>query len=91
MCQRVPSFTRKSSKQALEETCRQALELRKVNYAFIENTIPVAAEEPGTSGYNTVVNEERNKSAFVMDAESMDINRLLSRSQNLAQRKGMLY
>ena len=31
---------------------------------------------------------ERNKGAFVMDAESMDINRLLSRSQNLAQRKG---
>ena len=33
-------------------------------------------------------NEERNKGAFVMDAESMDIDRLLSRSQSLAQSKG---
>ena len=88
MCQGVLSFTRKYSKQALEETCRQALELGKAHYTFIKNTIPVVAEDLGTSGYNTVANEERNKGAFVMDAESMDINRLLSRSQNLAQRKG---
>ena len=88
MCQGVLSFTRKYSKQALEETCHQALELGKAHYTFIKNTIPVVAEDLGTSGYNTVANEERNKGAFVMDAESMDINRLLSRSQNLAQRKG---
>lgn len=88
MCQGVLSFTRKYSKQALEETCRQAMELGKVNYTFIKNTIPVIAEELGTSGYNTSMNEERNKGAFVMDAESMDISRLLSRSQNLAQNKG---
>ena len=88
MCQGVLSFTRKYSKQALEETCRQALELGKVNYTFIKNTIPVIAEELGTSGYNTSMNEERNKGAFVMDAESMEISRLLSRSQNLAQNKG---
>ena len=88
MCQGVLSFTRKYSKQALEETCRQALELGKVNYTFIKNTLPVVAEDLGTSGYNTAANEERNKGAFVMDAESMDINRLLSRSQSLAQSKG---
>lgn len=90
MCQGVLSFTRKYSKQALEETCRQALESGKVNYTFIKNTIPVVAEDLGTSGYNTAANEEHNKGAFVMDAESMDINRLLSRSQSLAQsqRKG---
>ena len=88
MCQGVLSFTRKYSKQALEETCRQTLELGKVNYTFIKNTIPVVAEDLGTSGYNTAANEERNKGAFVMDAESMDINRLLSRSQSLAQSKG---
>ena len=52
------------------------------------STLPVVAEVLGTSGYNTAANEERNKGAFVMDAESMDINRLLSRSQDLAQRKG---
>ena len=82
------SFTRKYSKQALEETCAQALELGKVNYTFIKNTIPVVAEDLGASGYNTNVNEERNKGAFVMDAEAMDIDRLLSRSQSLAQSKG---
>ena len=61
MCQGVLSFTRKYSKQALEETCRQALELGKVNYTFIKNTIPVVAEDLGISGYNSVANEERNK------------------------------
>lgn len=88
MCQGVLSFTRKYSKQALEETCVQALELGKVNYTFIKNTIPVVAEDLGVSGYNTRANDERNKGAFVMDAESMDIDRLLSRSQSLAQSKG---
>ena len=62
--------------------------LGKVNYTFIKNTIPVVAEDLGVSGYNTRANEERNKGAFVMDAESMDIDRLLSRSQSLAQSKG---
>ena len=76
------------SKQALEETCRQALELGKVNYTFIKNTIPVVAEDLGVSGYNTSMNEERNKGAFVMDAGSMDISRLLSRSQSLARGNG---
>ena len=51
-------------------------------------SIPVVAEDLGVSGYNTRANEERNKGAFVMDAESMDIDRLLSRSQSLAQSKG---
>lgn len=85
MCQGVLGFTKKYSKLALEETCRQAIELGKTNYTFIKNTIPVVAEDLGVSGYNTSVNDERNKGAFVMGAESMDINRLLSRSQTLAQ------
>jgi transposase len=88
MCQGVLSFTKKYSKQALEETCRQALELGKVNYSFIKNSIPVVADDLGMSGYNTTINEERNKGAFVMGAESMDINKLLSRSQKLASGKG---
>ena len=76
------------SKQALEETCRQALELGKPNYSFIKNSIQLIAEDLGVAGYNTAVNDERNKGAFVMGAESMDIERLLSRSQSLAQGKG---
>ena len=65
----------------------QALELGKVHYTFIKNTIPVVAEEVGTTAYNTAVNEQRNKGAFVMDASSMDIETLLSHSQKLVQNK----
>ena len=87
MCQGVLSFTKKYSKRVLEETCKQALELGKVHYTFVKNTIPVVAEEIGTVAYNTSVNEQRNKGAFVMDASSMDIETLLSRSQKLVQNK----
>ncbi len=88
MCQGVLSFSRKYSRRALEETCRQALELGKTTYTFIKNTIQVVADELGTAGYNTALNDERNKGAFVMSAEASDINTLLSRSQSLAQSKG---
>ena len=88
MCQGVLSFSKKYSKQALEETCRQALELGKTTYTFIKNTIPVIADDLGAAGYNTAANDERNKGAFVMGADAADINTLLSRSQSLAQSKG---
>ena len=88
MCQGVLSFRKKYSKQALEETCRQALELGKTTYTFIKNTIPVVADDLGAAGYNTTANDERNKGAFVMGADATDINTLLSRSQSLAQSKG---
>lgn len=71
----------------MEEACKQALSLGKVTYTFLKNTIPVVAEDLGASGYNTSQNETRNKGAFVMDAASMDLERLLSRSQSLAQAK----
>lgn len=86
--QGVLGFTKKYSKQALEESSRQALELGKPNYSFIKNSIQLVAEDLGIAGYNTAVNDERNKDAFVMGAESMDIERFLSRSQILAQGKG---
>ena len=88
MCQGVLSFSKKYSKQALEETCRQALELGKTTYTFIKNTIPVVADDLGVVGYNTAANDERNKGAFVMGADAMDINTLLSRSQKLAKING---
>ncbi len=88
MCQGVLNFSRKYSKQALEETCRQALELGKTTYTFIKNTVQVVADKLGAAGYNTALNNERNKGAFVMGTEAMDINTLLSRSQSLAQSKG---
>ena len=66
MCQGVLSFTKKYSKQALEETCRQALAIGKTTYTFVKTTIPVVAEELGSTGYNTAMSEDRNKGAFVI-------------------------
>ena len=59
--------------------------------AALKQAVPGArlvAEDLGTAGYNMAANDARNKGAFVMGAESMDIERLLSRSQSLAQGKG---
>ncbi len=88
MCQGVLGFARKYGKPALEETCKQALEYGKVTYTFVKNRIPVVAEDMGVSNENRAKNEDRNKGAFVMDAQSMDIDSLLSRSQDLAFGKG---
>lgn len=86
MCLGVLNFTKKYSRQALEECCKQALSLNKTTYTFIKNSIPVVAEDMGTSGYNTKINEERNQGGFIMSSEAMDINNLLSRSQELTQK-----
>ena len=88
MCQGVLGFARKYGKPALEETCKQALEYGKVTYTFVKNRIPVVAEDMGIPNENRAKNEDRNKGAFVMEAQSMDIDSLLSRSQNLAFGKG---
>jgi transposase len=88
MCLGVLGFTKKYSRQALEECCKQALSLNKVTYTFIKNSIPVVAEDMGTPGYNTKINDDRNRGGFIMNSETMDINNLLSRSQKLAQKPG---
>ena len=85
MCQGILSFSKKYSKLALEKCCQSALSSGKVTYTTIKNTIPVFAEELGKDGYNTRINEERNKGAFVMDSGASDIETLLSRSRDLAE------
>ena len=84
MCIGILNFTKKYSNQALEECCSRALELDKTTYSFIKNTIASVAEEIGTTGFNTKANEERNKGAFVMGQQYMDVDALLARSQKLA-------
>ena len=84
MCLGVLNFTKKYSRAALEECCGRALELNKVTYSFVKNTIAVVAEEIGTTGFNTRLNEERNKGAFVMGQQRMDVDTLLARSRDLA-------
>lgn len=85
LCLGVLNFTKKYSKKSLEECCKQALELNKVTYTFIKNSIPVIAEDLGISGYNTKTNDERNKGGYVMNTSAMEIKKLLSKSQELAQ------
>ena len=51
---------------------------------FIKNSIAAVAEEIGSAGFNTKLNEERNKGAFVMSPHAGDIERLLSKSSKLA-------
>ena len=84
MCQGVLSFSKKYSKEALERCCQSALSTGKVTYTTIKNTIPAFAEELGSKGYNTHINEERNKGAFIMGSEASDIETLLLRSEHLA-------
>lgn len=84
MCQGILGFSARYSKQALEMCCKRALELKKVTYTTIKNTIPACAEELGKAGYASRINEERNAGAFVMSSEASDIERLLSRSRDLA-------
>ena len=84
MCQGVLSFSNKYSKEALEKSCESALSSGKVTYTTIKNTIAAVAEELGKNGYNSHLNDERNKGAFVMGSEASDINTLLSRSETLA-------
>lgn len=86
LCLGVLNFTKKYSKQTLEECCKHALELNKVTYTFIKNSIPAIAEELGASSFDHKVNEERNQGAFVMSAAAMNIDNLLSRSQKLVRR-----
>ena len=89
LCLGILNFTKKYSKLALEDCCRLALDSGHVSYSFIKNTIASVAEDIGTAGYNTKLNEERNKGAFVMSPHAGDIDKLLSKSSKLAatQRK----
>lgn len=87
ICLGILNFSKKYSKQALEMCCEKALACSHVTYTYIKNTIAAVAEELGASGYNTKVNEEKNKGGFVMNPDAMDLSKLLNRSQALAQRK----
>jgi hypothetical protein len=85
LCLGILNYTKKYSKLALEDCCKMAVEMNHISYSFIKNSIASVAEEIGTAGFNTRLNEERNKGAFVMSPHAGDIDRLLSRSSKLAE------
>ena len=84
LCIGILNFTKKYSKLALEDCCKAAIETNHISYTFIKNSIGSAAEEIGSRGYNTKLNDERNKGAFVMSSHAGDISNLLSKSSRLA-------
>lgn len=84
-CVGVLGFAKKYGKKALEECCRQALELNKVTYTFIKNSIPAIAAELIDTADISYRNEDKNKGAYVMSPSATDINRLLAKSQSLVE------
>ena len=84
-CVGVLGFAKKYGKKVLEECCRQALELNKVTYTFIKNSVPAIAEELTDRADVSCRNEDKNKGAYVMSSASADINRLLAKSQSLVE------
>lgn len=84
LCLGILNFTKKYSKLALEDCCKTAIETNHISYSFIKNAITAVAEEIGSAGFNTKINEERNKGAFIRNPHDSDIELLLSRSSKLA-------
>ena len=91
-CIGILNFTKKYSKKTLEECCRQALELNRITYTFIKNSIPAVAAEMMTDDDKRRLNDEKNKGAYVMSADASNIDKLLAKSRALADeaRKGGL-
>lgn len=87
LCLGIIGFAKKYSKEALEECCRQAVKAGRPNYTFIKNSIPVVAEDFVTPDNRMKINANRNKGAYIMSAEAMDIDNLLSKSRNLASER----
>lgn len=87
LCLGIIGFAKKYSREALEECCRQAVKAGKPNYTFIKNSIPVVAEDFGTPDNRMKINAHRNKGAYIMSAEAMDVDNLLSKSSNLANKR----
>ena len=84
LCTGILNFAKKYSRLTLEDCCAQAIETGHVSYSFIKNSISSVAEDKGTEGYNSKLNEERNKGAFVMGPHAGDIELLLLKSRKLA-------
>jgi transposase len=88
MCIGILNYAKKYSKQILEECCKQAIEVGRPKYSYIKNSIAAVAEDLEGSKSSASLNEEKNRGAFIMDAQKMDVDNLLSRSQSLAHRHG---
>ena len=84
-CIGILNFAKKYSKQTLEECCRQALDLNRVTYTFIKNSIPAVAAETISNDDKKRLNDQKNRGAYVMSADASDLNKLLAKSKALAE------
>lgn len=86
MCLGVLNFSGKYGKPVLEECCRSAVDCGKTTYTFIKNTVSAVADEMGVQ-----VREggaaPAEKGGYAMDPDATDINKLLSRSKELADKQ----
>ena len=82
-CVGVLNFAKKYGKYSLEECCHQALELNRTTYTFIKNSIPAIASEMITDADRRIINDQKNRGAYVMSAEASDIDHLLAKSKAL--------
>lgn len=86
MCLGVLNFSGKYGKSVLEECCRRAVDCGKTTYTFIKNTISAVADEMGTQ-VRAGGNVPAEKGGYAMNPDATDINKLLSRSMELADRQ----
>jgi len=84
LCLGILNFTGKYSRLALEDCCRLAIDSNHMSYSFIKNSIAAVAEDLGTAGYETKLNEEKNKGGYLMNPHVGDLTELLARSSSLA-------
>lgn len=82
-CLGVLNLKKKYGPAALEETCRLALSAGKASYSYIKKRIIGVADEMAIEAQKQQSIDERNKGAYAMDTNKVDVNRLLSRSEKL--------
>ena len=85
MCVGILNFSKKYGKAVLEECCRQALEVDRPTYSYIKNSVSSVADDMSTEQHVSENINARNQGALAMDTKKMDVDRLLSRSHDLAQ------
>ena len=86
MCLGVINFGGRYGKPVLEECCRRAIDCGKTTYTFIKNTISAVADEMGTRIRRGAATPTE-KGGYAMSPDAATIDRLLSRSRELADRQ----
>ncbi|MGN1210440.1 MAG: IS21 family transposase [Candidatus Cryptobacteroides sp.] len=82
LCKGILSLSKTFGREALEESCRMAVECRRTTYTFIKNSISTVAVDIGATMEEK--QDKKNRGAYAMPKAAMEIDTLLLRSQKLA-------